>query len=70
MKVIAINCTIWDNFKITLVCVRIRENYLFECTCNRCVVESQQPDLPSSSESEDDDSMDVDDWRFKIMALS
>ncbi|EDV22754.1 uncharacterized protein TRIADDRAFT_28394 [Trichoplax adhaerens] len=39
----------------------LMENYLFECTCNRCMVESQQPEPLSSSESEDSDDMDVGD---------
>jgi len=35
--------------------VRCSENYLFHCTCEKCQLEADQPDM-TSEEEEDDDS--------------
>ena len=38
------------------------ENYLFHCSCDKCQLEADQPDM--TSEEEDDDDGDDDDMEF------
>ena len=53
LREFADSCEIF--YTVTKCFYFFRENYLFECTCNRCEVESGEISETSSSEDEDGD---------------
>lgn len=44
-----------SNFPISLSPYSFRENYLFVCSCPKCVAEADEPNVTSEEEEEDDD---------------
>jgi len=41
---------------ICVCCYVSSENYLFHCTCDKCILEADEPDTTSEEEFDDDDS--------------